>query len=320
MNHGSLFSGGGGFDLAAEAVGWKNVFHCETDSFCQAVLKHYWPNADSHADIRTFNAKPYRGLVDIISGGFPCQPFSIAGKRRGTEDDRYLWPEMLRVIREVRPSWVVGENVYGLINWNDGLVLDTVLSDLEAEGYEVQTYLLPAAGIGAPHQRYRVWVVAYNGDSTKGETQADSYPARHGRHLSNLFSTHSLGRDTRDSQQPDCLHPSQLEKAGANTNCLRSDQLHCKDAQHASEGWKHAQHDIKPLALDTSGWRQWPTEPPVCGGDDGLPLELDGIAISKWKTQSIKLFGNAIVPQLAVQLFKAIKQYQAMHNSQDAKS
>lgn len=117
MRHGSLFSGGGGFDLAAEKMGWKNIFHCEKDMFCQTILQHYWPDAATYEDIGDFDATPYKGRIDIITGGFPCQPFSAAGKRAGTADDRYLWPAMYRVIREVKPRWVVCENVYGLLNW-----------------------------------------------------------------------------------------------------------------------------------------------------------------------------------------------------------
>ncbi|GAA4468920.1 hypothetical protein GCM10023093_27470 [Nemorincola caseinilytica] len=117
MKHGSLFSGGGGFDLAAEMVGWTNIFHCEKDQFCQRVLKYYWPNAATHTDIKEFNGETYAGQIDVLTGGFPCQPFSTAGKRRGTKDDRYLWPEMLRVIGKIKPRWVIGENVYGIVNW-----------------------------------------------------------------------------------------------------------------------------------------------------------------------------------------------------------
>jgi DNA (cytosine-5)-methyltransferase 1 len=103
MKHGSLFSGIGGFDLAAEWMGWENVFHCEIAEFPRKILNHYWPNADCHEDIKKTDFTKYQGTVDIISGGFPCQPYSAAGKRLGKEDDRHLWPEMLRVIREVKP-------------------------------------------------------------------------------------------------------------------------------------------------------------------------------------------------------------------------
>ncbi len=165
MTHASLFSGIGGFDLAAEWAGWTNLFNCEIDPFCQKVLKYHFPNAEQYSDIRKTDFTIWRGRIDVLTGGFPCQPFSLAGKRKGTEDERHLWPEMLRAIREIRPRWVVGENVYGILNWSDGLVFEQVCSDLEHEGYEVQAYILPAAGVGAPHKRDRVWFVARRADA-----------------------------------------------------------------------------------------------------------------------------------------------------------
>lgn len=160
--HGSLFSGIGGFDLAAQWIGWENAFSCEIDDFCNRVLNHYWPNAAHYRDIRNTDFRPWRGRIDVLSGGFPCQPFSVAGKQLGTDDPRHLWPEMLRAIREIRPEWVVGENVRGIASWNGGLVFEQVCADLEAEGYSVQAFLLPAAGVNAPHRRERVWFIAYS--------------------------------------------------------------------------------------------------------------------------------------------------------------
>ena len=162
MRHGSLFSGIGGFDLASEWMGWENVFHCEWNEFGQKVLKYYWPKAITYNDITKTDFSIHRGSIDIITGGFPCQPYSSAGKRLGKEDERHLWPEMLRTIREIQPTWVVGENVRGLTNWNGGLVFDEVQADLEAEGYEVTPFLLPACAINAPHRRDRIWFVAYS--------------------------------------------------------------------------------------------------------------------------------------------------------------
>ena len=177
MKHGSLFSGIGGFDLAAEWMGWENKFHCEWNEFGQKVLKYYWPNAESFSDITKTNFTKYAGAIDIISGGFPCQPYSMAGKRLGKEDERHLWPHMLRAIQEVKPRWVVGENVRGLISWNGGLVFEEVQADLEAAGYEVQPFLLPACGVNAPHRRDRVWFVAWNpksnGNSKVGKVFAE---------------------------------------------------------------------------------------------------------------------------------------------------
>jgi DNA (cytosine-5)-methyltransferase 1 len=161
MKHGSLFSGIGGFDLAAEWMGWNNIFHCEWNEFNQRVLKLHFPNAISYSDITKTDFRKHENAIDIISGGFPCQPYSLAGKRKGKDDERHLWPEMLRAIREISPRWVVGENVLGLINWSNGLVFHEVQTDLEAAGYEVWPYVLPACGIGASHKRDRVWFIAH---------------------------------------------------------------------------------------------------------------------------------------------------------------
>lgn len=165
MLHASLFSGIGGFDLAAHWVGWTTLFQVERDEFCRKVLAHHFPDTARFADIHDFNGKTtarYAGRVDVLSGGFPCQPYSHAGQRRGTDDHRHLWPEMLRVIREVRPRWVVGENVRGLLTWNDGLVVDEILADLEGAGYRCfPPLIVPACGQNAPHRRDRVWFVAY---------------------------------------------------------------------------------------------------------------------------------------------------------------
>jgi DNA (cytosine-5)-methyltransferase 1 len=130
MNHGSLFSGIGGFDLAAQWMGWDNVFHVEWNPWCRKVLEHHFPNSESFTDVRQFDGSAWRGRVDIISGGFPCQPYSSAGKRLGKDDERHLWPEMLRIIREAAPAYVVGENVRGLTNWNGGVVFEEVCADL----------------------------------------------------------------------------------------------------------------------------------------------------------------------------------------------
>lgn len=130
MRHGSLFSGIGGFDLAAEWMGWTNVFHVERDPFCQRVLAHHFPGSQAFSDVKTFDGRPFRGHVDILTGGFPCQPYSSAGKRLGKDDERHLWPEMCRIILEVAPAYVVGENVRGLTNWNGGVVFEEVCADL----------------------------------------------------------------------------------------------------------------------------------------------------------------------------------------------
>jgi len=161
MKHIGLFEGIGGFSLAARWAGWETIAWCEWNEFGQRVLRHHFPEAIGHGDITKTDFTPYADTIDILTGGFPCQPYSLAGKRKGKDDERHLWPEMLRAIREIRPRWVVGENVFGLVNWSGGLVFHEVQTDLEAAGYEVWPYVLPAAAVNAPHRRDRIWFVAY---------------------------------------------------------------------------------------------------------------------------------------------------------------
>jgi DNA-cytosine methyltransferase len=151
-----LFSGIGGFSLGLERAGMHTVAFCENDPFCQKVLAKHWPGVPIHENIEDLDGREYRGSVELICGGFPCQPFSVAGDQRGSEDDRFLWPEMFRVIREVEPLWVIGENVVGIIN----MELDQVLSDLEDSGYSCQTFVIPACAVDAQHRRDRVWIIA----------------------------------------------------------------------------------------------------------------------------------------------------------------
>ena len=163
LTHLSLFSGIGGLDLAAEWAGFKTVGQCEYADYPTKVLEKHWPTVERWRDIRTLTGESFyerTGLrtVDLISGGFPCQPFSVAGKQRGKEDDRYLWPEMVRVIKELRPTWIVGENVAGIVK----LALPDILSELEAEGYRTRTFLIPACAVGSRHRRYRVAIVGYS--------------------------------------------------------------------------------------------------------------------------------------------------------------
>lgn len=290
FNHGSLFSGIGGFDLAAEWMGWNNVFHCEIDPFCRKVLHYYWPNSISYEDIRNTDFTVHRGTIDILTGGFPCQPFSVAGKRRGTEDDRYLWPEMLRAIREIKPEYVVGENVHGLLSWSNGLVLEQVLSDLEAEGYEVQSFILPAAGVNAPHKRNRVWIVAKNthyGRCLHGEIKQE------GAEVWQQRNTGAGGGDGVCLQKGIAADPN-------NEGLQRS-----KDVRITGEERKKRNEQFARSLQST--WENFPTQPPICSGDDGISERLDGITFPKWRTESVKAYGNAIVPQVAYAIFKAIE-------------
>ena len=294
MRHGSLFSGIGGFDLAAEWMGWTNIFNCEWEEFPRRVLKHHFPHATQHKDIREFDATAYAGRIDIISGGFPCQPYSTAGKRKGKDDERHLWPEMLRVIRECAPTYVVGENVRGLVSWNGGMVFEEVCADLEAEGYAVQPFVLPAAGVGAPHRRDRVWFVAY--------AQSD-------RNFGNLGTTQGKSEET-ECQKSRRKSERNSERHASNTAGIRIERQQADSTTSKSMGQRRPCSAQIRDAQHVAKWQEFPTVAAVCGGDDGLPKELDGLTFSKWRRESIKAYGNAIVPQVALQIFKAIEQYE----------
>ena len=282
MNHASLFSGIGGFDLAAEWSGFTNLFNCEWEEFPRKVLKHHFPNAKQYEDIKDFNANEYRGRVDVLSGGFPCQPFSMAGLRKGTEDERHLWPEMLRVIGECQPRWVVGENVRGLVNWSDGLVLQACYSDLENLGYSVQSFIIPACATGAPHRRDRVWILAYAPDTNCIRGGQDVRRADRESNEYNEIGENGNAPDTVKERPQRISTERELEW------------------ERSWGAYKQREH-----------WETFPTVPPICGGDDGLPEELDGITFSKWRRESIKAYGNAIVPQVAHRIFQSISDYES---------
>lgn len=307
MKHGSLFSGIGGFDLASEWMGWENVFHCEWNEFGKKVLKHYWPDSESFHDITKTDFTKYENKIDILTGGFPCQPYSMAGKRLGKDDDRHLFPEMLRAIREIKPRWIVGENVFGIVNWNGGLVFEEVQADLESEGYEVQAFVLPAVSVGAPHRRDRVWFVAKNSVCDGCIQRKDGKEGTELRKLGNISSGSSNG-----------IH---LQKGNtSNTDCIRFQ--YCKNSQKMERGQrkmakkrnKSSTYIKTKSSFRQSDWRNFPTVSPVCSGNDGISQRLDGITFSKWRAESIKGYGNAVVPQVVYQIFKTIEAYENEFN------
>lgn len=331
MKHLGLFEGIGGFSLAARWMGWETLAWCEWNEFGQKVLRHHFPEAEGFGDITKTDFKKYANRIDIVTGGFPCQPYSSAGKRKGKEDERHLWPEMLRAIREIQPTYVVGENVFGLINWNGGLVFNEVQADLEAEGYEVWPYVLPACAINAPHRRDRVWFVAYSRHNSK--RKAGSCTNDEG---SKLASLHTKGQ-RRERQAIFNSGLCDLQGNDTNSNCNGCDQCNGNNEKHTSEGGINALNDLDKITMYTdcsskqgkyigqererksyrsdsrngfNNFQNFPTQSPICGGDDGLPSQLDGITFPKWRAESIKAYGNAIVPQVAYEIFKAINQYE----------
>lgn len=283
MNHGSLFSGIGGFDLAAEWMGCENIFHCEWMPFPRQVLHYHFPNSISYEDITKTDFTIHRGTIDILTGGFPCQPYSSAGKRLGKEDERHLWPHMFRAIQEIQPTFVVGENVRGITNWNGGLVFEEVCTDLENEGYEVIPFILPACAVGAPHRRDRIWFVAANTNNIRFN-KCECY---------NEINT-SEGRIDAFN---DINENDGQRNASDTTNIGQEYALENGELERRRFG-KSYQRNV---------WDSFPSQSPICGGDDGLPTQLDGITFSKWRQESIKGYGNAIVPQVAYQIFKTIE-------------
>jgi DNA (cytosine-5)-methyltransferase 1 len=297
--HASLFTGIGGFDLAASWMGWKNVFQCEIDPFCQKLLQHWFPESEMFSDIKTSNFNKYRGTIDIISGGFPCQPFSVAGKRKGTNDDRYLWPEMLRVLREVKPQWFVGENVCGLLTGQSGVVFERVCADLEDAGYKVQSFIIPACAVGAPHRRDRIWIVA-NANGVYAAGQGHEQTER-------TNGAPQSGWDVSDKRA--VVHFGD-KGIVANTNNERTGKLRNKSQTQGT----HCGDELLGKQYTVPNWNNFPTQSPVCDRDDGVSGELADITFSSWRRQSIKALGNAVVPQIAYEIFKTIEKVELINN------
>jgi DNA (cytosine-5)-methyltransferase 1 len=345
MRHIGLFEGIGGFSLAARWAGWHTVAWCEINDFCKKVLSFHFPKAEKHDDIRKTDFTIYRGKCDILTGGFPCQPFSVAGKQLGTEDERHLWPEMLRAIREVQPRWIVGENVGGILNWNGGMVFEQVHIDLENEGYEVQSFVLPACAVNAPHRRDRVWFVAHknsvrngrpnnkrkekpgigqfwdvsagdneriraNDDKVWDAANADSSTKGSSGQSAEIHTKrrrYAIQQKKRRATAKQRIGRSYVLRDAANADNQGLQRI--KDIGSPKVGWKGKEQQFAGLLQ--SSWQNFPNQPPICGGDDGLPTELDGITLPKWRTETVKAYGNAIVPQVAYQIFKAINEYES---------
>jgi DNA (cytosine-5)-methyltransferase 1 len=335
--HLGLFAGIGGFEYAAKLMGWHTMAWCEINEFCQQVLRYHFPEATGHSDIITTDFTPYANRIDVLTGGFPCQPYSAAGKRLGKADERHLWPQMLRAIREIRPRYVVGENVRGLTNWNGGVVFDEVQADLETEGYEVLPFLLPACAVNAPHRRDRIWFVAYNPNTRiEGMRRKSQNTVYESQITSDTNKLNGNIPGFRASEIPQHQPSGIFEDIATYT---RSEQpqvwtqiRNTKNNPQEAAGMDHRAERSGDFgnAADTNGerlrresngigesnepyqngpptnWQNFPTQPPVCSGDDGLPTQLDGITFSKWRNESIKAYGNAVVPPLVLEIYKAI--------------
>lgn len=392
LTHGSLFSGIGGPEIAAEMMGWKNVFHCEINPFGRKILDYWFPNSKSYEDITKTDFTEWRGKINVLTGGFPCQPFSCAGQRKGAEDDRYLWPEMLRAIREIQPDWVVGENVAGILTMvqpgsetplgseetlfgednrkrilhRQEYVVETVCNDLEREGYSVQPVVIPACAVGAPHRRDRVFFIAHCADAGSEGMQrewennilsggtapdTDSHRWRDGKNqqvtIAERKGTADIGtfREDGASSDSDVYRHTPCKTGEGFEKCRCKNDGESKKRKQSSE-WpngfhgfpRHAPYSssegLSTLRFSTSiekkkrenedgcsvqpagnvrrtsfaeRWENFPTQSPVCSRDDGIFTGLDGIAFSKWRQESIKAYGNAIVPQVMYEIFLAIE-------------
>ena len=287
-----LFSGIGGFARGLEATGhFRTTCFVEQDPFCQAVLKHHWPDVPVLDDIihaRQFDFPDSR--PDLVCGGFPCQPFSQAGRQLAQDDPRHLWPEMLRVIRELRPTWVVGENVVGLIK----LGLDEVLADLEGEGYATRTFDIPAISVGAPHLRHRIWIVAHADSESEPDGTFDGNARQ--RQLGFEFVADS------DSQRGDRTAGKQ---GAAGRKITSGNHPDVPDSGHTDRrrGTKRRQSRNGDLGLHGKEWpanrpeEWWEFEPDVGRLADGLPNRVS----------QLRALGNSIVPQIAQEIGQAIK-------------
>ena len=287
-----LFAGIGGFSLAGHWAGWTTVAFVEKEPYCQKVLSKNFSGVPIFGDIR--NYKPEQNAADIICGGFPCQPFSSAGKRKGKEDDRFLWPEMLRVIREVKPTFVVGENVAGILSMDNGAVFEEICLSLEDEGYAVQSFIVPAQAVGAPHRRDRVWIVGYsehngrNAAAFKGSTSEAEGESR-----------------VCEPERPDTTHGDVQFAANAKSERVQRD-------------WPIGQQKPQPQIRkglsrcnNTGSWQTnwYEVATRLCRMDDGLPFWVDG-----HRTARLKALGNAIVPQVAYEIFLSIDEFMSANS------
>lgn len=354
MKHIDLFSGIGGFSYAFDTIFYEqkneHIF-VEYEPFCQEVLKKHWSDAHIHGDIKTFSKEQFiadarskeshgvqqesweksieTGNIHLITGGFPCQPFSQAGKRKGTEDDRYLWGEMFRVIQDWKPTWVIAENVRGLATWNDGMVLEQVCSDLEGEGYEVQPLIIPDVAVNAPHRRDRIWFIAHARSSEhrgrEGSAREENgiqevnrkkvCAGRTGGTDGNATNSSServggstseeRGIEERIAEQDKC-EGSTLRSEGEGCSCVSctntgNEGLQGKrKAGKGHRGLSHRDGSYEGTDWDKN-WLEVATR--LCRMDDGLPRRMD-------RTPRLKALGNAIVPQVAMQIMQAIKDSQ----------
>ena len=297
-----LFSGIGGFSIGLERAGFKTVAFCEIDKYCRLVLKKHWKDTKIYPDVREITKRQFEGdgieLPEVITGGFPCQPFSVAGRQKGTGDNRYLWPEMFRVIKEFKPRWIIAENVRGIINIQDGVVFENVCTDLESQGYETQTFIIPAAGVGAPHRRDRVWIVANTRRSIGGQQSARNKESIEAGTFEETKWSFDRDSVTGSSKREKIMADSNInrEKRNQSENRKRSRlKQSSKVMADSKRVYVQGQQDrSRQEQSRRSGW--WGIEPNVGRVADGV----------QGRIHRLKGLGNAIIPQIAEEIAKAI--------------
>lgn len=330
MNFASLFSGIGGADIAAVKAGWNHKFWCEIDPFCQRILKYWFEKSEGYGDIKGTDFGFWNGKIDVLHGSAPCQAVSISGKRKGDSDDRWLWNEMLRAIREIKPCWVTFENVANLKSMvssstasymEDGVcyegkegLLYGIIRDLEAEGYTVEAFIIPACAAGAPHLRKRIWITGYLADAINarneilegGEAEilssrTSSKPSSErrldrGHHIEGRQIHTEPKRDLEENK------PERRERIGWSG----------QDGKDGVPSFAAVGQEERYGIGGTKGnyWGGFPTQSPVCRGNDGIPFDVDSLAIpfGKWRKESLKAYGNALVPQVIYEIFNAINE------------
>jgi len=265
-----LFSGIGGFSYGLEKTGFQTVAFCEMDKYCKLVLQKHWKGTKIYNDVKEITKEKLEAdgveLPEIITGGFPCQPFSIAGKQKGTNDDRHLWPEMFRIIKELKPRWIIGENVRGIVNIQDGVVFETVCTDLESEGYEVQAFNIPAAGVGAPHRRERIWIVA------------------------NSRRTLRQGTELREKNE----NETRKEDADQHQRSSSSPEPNVANASAGRRASQKTEVSTRGNGIEHQSW--WQSEPDVGRVANGI----------SGRVHRLRALGNSIVPKIAEEIGRAI--------------
>ena len=305
LKHLDLFSGIGGFSLGLEATGYfDTVAFCDYDSYCQKVLRKHWPWVTIYDDVKELNSERLQpnghNKIDIITGGYPCQPFSIAGRQKGEQDSRHVWPEMFRLVKELRPTWVIGENVSGHIK----LGLDTVLENLESEGYSARAFSISASSIGAVHQRERVWILAHSGctqhegsffgsqdeDETRKET-TNKFERSSETSYFDVADTEGIVSNGREHRQHTEERNTEGQARRESSNVANTD-IEGLEGRWSQCELREGQEEGK------IGWSQWwESEPSVGRVAHGVPKRVD----------RLKSLGNSLVPMIPYYIGMTIK-------------